>query len=76
MRHADWYAIYKCFCADQDLKQEQWLRQIAQVGLHLKCPAYVCGWTFTLGASADVAFRIDYRGRPDVSYKPLFEDAG
>lgn len=68
--------IYKWFWADQDLEQEQWLREKAAQGLHLKRPAYACGWTFTRGAAADVAYRIDYRGMRDAAYTRLFEDAG
>lgn len=67
--------VYKWFWADQDVEQEQWLREKAQQGLHLKKVPLLCGWVFTRGEPADVVYRIDFRNR-DANYRRLFEDAG
>lgn len=72
----DTVTIYKLFWADQDVEQEQWLREQARAGLHLKSPAFFCGWTFSRGAPTDTVYRIDYRGSRSAHYQRLFEDAG
>ncbi len=67
---------FKFFWADQDLEQEQWLREMAGQGLHL-VRVSVVAWTFAKGEPADIVYRLDYssKGR-DSDYNRLFEDAG
>jgi hypothetical protein len=69
--------IYKLFWADQDLEQEQWLREKARQGLHLRKLNLFCGWTFEQGAPADVVYRVDFNERGNqADYRQLFHDAG
>jgi len=69
--------IYKLFWADQDVEQEQWLREQARQGLHLRAVNVLCRWTFEKGAPADVVYRVDYQQRAnDADYCLLFQDAG
>ncbi|MES2316391.1 MAG: DUF2812 domain-containing protein [Pseudomonadota bacterium] len=69
--------IYKFFWADQDVEQEQWLREQARKGLHLEHVNIFCGWTFIQGAPADVVYRVDFSTKASNSdYNRLFEDAG
>lgn len=67
---------YKFFWADQDVEQEQWLREMARQGLHLT-GVFITQWTFVKGEPADVVYRVDYsnKGR-DSDYNRLLEDAG
>ncbi len=67
---------YKLFWPDQDLEQEQWLREMARQGLHLT-GVFMTRWAFVKGEPADVAYRVDYgnKGR-DSDYNRLLEDAG
>jgi len=69
--------IYKLFWADQDLEQEQWLRDMARQGLHLAAVNMFCRWTFIQGAPADVVYRVDFANKAKGSdYHVLFADAG
>jgi hypothetical protein len=67
---------YKWFWADQDLEQEQWLRELARQGLHLVSVVAIV-WTFARGEPADIVYRVDYSSKgPDSDYNRLIEDAG
>lgn len=68
--------IYKLFWADQDVEQEQWLREQARQGLHLRAVNMLCRWTFEKGAPAEVVYRVDYNYRAEAGYCLLFQDAG
>ena len=67
---------FKWFWHDQDVEQEQWLRQMAQQGWHLRAvSAFI--WRFAQGAPADMVYRVDYQQRalaPD--HLQLLADAG
>lgn len=71
---------FKVFPAWQDDKEEVWLRQMAQQGLHLTEPLFPCIYTFVRGAPADVAYRLDYvprmSGDEFAVYLQVFRDAG
>lgn len=67
---------FKWFWHDQDVEQEQWLRQMAAQGLHLRSVAGFL-WGFERGAPADMVYRVDYRAGPvPADYVSLLEDAG
>lgn len=73
----DTVTIYKLFWADQDVEQEQWLREQSRNGLQLRSVNPLCGFTFTRGAAQDVVYRIDFHSNWDTgSYRQLFEDDG
>lgn len=73
----DTVSIFKLFWADQDQEQEQWLREMARQGLHLKNVNIFCNWTFVRGEPADIAYRVDFSGKgKNSAYQRLFEDAG
>ena len=68
---------FKFFFPDQDVEQEQWLRAMAQKGLHLKKLNVLQLWTFTRGEPADMVYRVDFNNesvKPD--YRQLMGDAG
>lgn len=68
---------FKWFWHDQDVEQEQWLRAMAQQGLHLKDLNVLQRWTFEKGAPADIVYRVDYDNmRVKPEYRQLLEDAG
>jgi hypothetical protein len=71
---------FKVFPAWQDDKEEAWLGKMAQQGLHLTQPLFPCLYTFTRGAPADVAYRLDYVPRMSGDefevYLQVFRDAG
>lgn len=68
---------FKFFWPDQDLEQEQWLREMARQGLHLKGVNSLSRWTFVRTAPADVIYRVDFNGQRDGSaFHQLFRDAG
>lgn len=68
---------FKFFWPDQDLEQEQWLREMARQGLHLKSVNILSRWTFVQGAPADVTYRVDFNAQRDGSdFHQLFRDAG
>lgn len=67
---------FKWFWHDQDIEQEQWLRQMAQQGWHLRSVALFV-WRFAHGAPADMVYRVDYQDNelaPD--HVQLLTDAG
>jgi len=66
---------FKWFWHDQDAEQEQWLRRMAQQGLHLELATGII-WHFKMGAPADVVYRVDYLSKLDAGYAQLLEDAG
>jgi hypothetical protein len=51
---------FKVFWHDQDEEQEQWLREMASQGLHLKRVTTFSSWTFAEGAPEDVTYRVNY----------------
>lgn len=68
---------FKFFWTDQDVEQEQWLRQMALRGLHLKKLNLLMMWTFVRGEPADMVYRVDFNietAKPE--YRQLLEDAG
>ena len=69
---------FKWIWAWEDDKEEAWLREMANQGLHLKSVGIPGIYTFEQGNPRDVAYRLDY---PDTSkdyesYLQLFRDAG
>lgn len=69
--------VFKFFWADQDVEQEQWLRQMSLKGLHLKKINLLQMWTFEKGEPADMAYRVDFNSAaPTAEYRQLMEDAG
>jgi hypothetical protein len=70
----------KWFWAWADEREEDWLRQMAQSGWHLKAVAPFGVYTFTAGPVEDVIYRLDFQSqskKPDrQEYFQLFEDAG
>lgn len=67
---------FKWFWYDQDEAQEQWLRQMAQQGWHMRSVFGVL-WRFDWGSPADVVYRTDYlRKAPAPDYQQLLQDAG
>ena len=69
--------VFKFFWADQDVEQEQWLRQMSLKGLHLKKLNLLQLWTFEKGEPADMVYRVDFNSAsPTAEYRQLLEDAG
>ena len=70
----------KLIPAWQDEKEEAWLSQMAQQGLHLTQPLVPCLYTFARGAPAEVAYRLDYVPRLSHDefgvYLQVFRDGG
>lgn len=68
----------KWFWAWNDDKEEAWLRQMAQQGLHLQKAAPLGEYQFVRGEPEDVVYRLDYipTNKKDVHYFQLFRDAG
>jgi len=74
---SDSVKVFKLYWLDQDQEQEVWLREMALRGLHLKHISWTGHYTFTLGAPADVVYRIDASssaGKAD--YRQLVDEAG
>ncbi len=68
---------FKMFFPHQDREQEQWLRAMANKGLHLKSVNWLGIYTFTRGQPEDVAYRLDFNSNWNKDdYCRLFEDAG
>ena len=68
---------FKWFWPDQDVEQEQWLRAMAQQGLHLRSLNLLQRWTFVKGEPADMVYRVDFNSHADKpDYRKLLEDAG
>ncbi|CAN7525811.1 DUF2812 domain-containing protein [Massilia sp. LjRoot122] len=69
--------IFKLFWAHQDEQQEDWLRSMAQQGLHLLKVNPFCFWTFRRGEPADVVYRVDFpNASHDPAFRQLMQDAG
>jgi hypothetical protein len=69
---------FKWIWAWDDEKEEAWLREMANQGLHLKSVNGPGIYTFEQGSPRDVAYRLDY---PDTNkdyenYLQLFRDSG
>ena len=68
---------FKFFWGDQDVEQEQWLREMALRGLHLKKLNLLMMWTFVRGEPADMVYRVDFNiAKEKPEYRQLLEDAG
>ena len=73
----DTVSKFKFFWADQDQQQEQWLREMARQGLHLKSANNFFRWSFVKGEKADIVYRVDFSHEgKNSAYRRLFEDAG
>jgi hypothetical protein len=68
---------FKWFWFDQDAEQEQWLRAMAQQGLHLRKLNSLQQWTFVKGAPADVVYAVDYDNKTMTpAYRTRLENTG
>ena len=68
---------FKWFWFDQDVEQEQWLRAMAQQGLHLRKMNALQQWTFVKGKPADITYAVDYNNkRMTPEYRRELENAG
>lgn len=68
---------FKWFWFDQDAEQEQWLRAMAQQGLHLQKLNPMKQWTFVQGAPADIVYAVDYDNKNmTFEYRTQLESAG
>jgi hypothetical protein len=69
--------VFKFFWPDQDVEQEQWLRQMSLKGLHLEKLNLLQLWTFVKGEPADMVYRVDFNSASErADYRQLLEDAG
>jgi len=69
----------KWFWAWQDEKEEAWLAEMAQQGLHLNTVPFPGSYRFKNGDPADHVYRMDYQSlktKDKDSYLQLFADAG
>ncbi len=69
----------KFFGAWQDEKEEAWLEEMAQQGLHLKEVSFPLRYGFEKGGPQQMAYRLDYtplRSEDRDDYYQLFSDAG
>lgn len=69
----------KWFWAWQDEKEEAWLAEMAQQGLHLDGVPFPGKYQFKIGEPADYVYRLDYQSlktKDKDSYLQLFADAG
>ena len=68
----------KWFWAWNDDKEEAWLREMAQRGLHLHKVAPFGEYQFVQGEPRDIVYRLDYipANKKDEHYFQLFTDAG
>ncbi len=81
---------FKCYWAWEDEQEQQWLREMANQGLHLKARSFFGIYSFVQGEPADIAYGLDYlpglnmefasRLEPEINYKQfyhqLISDAG
>ena len=69
---------YKWFWAWQDDKEEAWLRQMSQEGLHLASLGFPGFYNFTPGELANYVYRLDFMvdSKDRANYLQLFRDAG
>jgi hypothetical protein len=69
---------HKWFWAWQDDREEAWLRQMSQEGLHLASLGFACFYYFTVGEPANYVYRLDFvtDSKDYQNYLQLFKDAG
>jgi hypothetical protein len=69
---------FKWFWAWQDHKEEEWLRNMAQQGWHLKTLTLPAFYTFTRGEPRNDVYRLDFiTSKEDFgAYLQLFQDMG
>lgn len=69
---------YKWFWAWQDEKEEAWLREMSQKGLHLSSLGFPGFYFFTAGEPANYVYRLDFvtASKDYQNYLQLFKDAG
>jgi hypothetical protein len=68
---------FKFFLAHEDEAQEDWLRSMAQQGLHLVDVNPLCFWTFRRGEPSDIVYRVNYSSDTKESdFHQLMRDAG
>ena len=69
---------YKWFWAWQDEKEEAWLREMSQKGLHLVSLGFPGFYHFTAGEPANYVYRLDFvtDSKDYENYLQLFKDAG
>ncbi len=70
--------MFKLFWIWEDEKEENWLREMANQGWHLKKINLIGRYVFEAGAPQDMAYRLDwFPSRKEYgSYLQLFRDAG
>ena len=68
----------KWFWLWQDEKEEEWLRSMAQQGLHLKEIRLLNRYVFEEGTPQDIVYRLDFltNNKDYPGYLQLFRDAG
>jgi hypothetical protein len=66
------------FWAWDDEKEESWLREMSQRGLHLKSYQFPSNYTFEKGNPIDFVYRLDYftDQKDKENYLQLFKDTG
>ena len=70
---------FKWFWPWQDEQEEEWLRDLALTGLHLRSSDGVGFYTFEHGQPAEIVYRLDYNTlakKDKEQYLQLFRDAG
>jgi len=69
---------YKWFWAWQDDKEEAWLTQMSQEGLHLASLGFPGFYFFTAGEPTNYVYRLDFvtDSKDYQNYLQLFKDAG
>jgi hypothetical protein len=68
---------FKWFWFEQDVEQEQWLREMAKQGWHLQKLSPLQQWTFVKGEPADIVYAVDYDNkRMTPEYRQRLENAG
>ena len=69
---------HKWFWAWQDEKEEAWLREMSQKGLHLASLGFAGFYYFTAGEPANYVYRLDFvtASKDYQNYLQLFKDAG
>ncbi len=78
MKEETMISKYKLFWAWQDDKEEAWLSQMSQEGLHLSSLGFPGFYWFTAGEPANYTYRLDFVTDPKdyQNYLQLFKDAG
>jgi hypothetical protein len=81
---------FKCFWSWELEQEQQWLREMASQGWHLKARSFFGVYSFVQGEPADIAYALDYipglnmefasRLEPDIHYQKFYHqliiDAG